>query len=62
MKPARDLDISKRNVSRPRDGQVQPISKLAAAKEDQKADRFAFTDEDRQILADVLASDERAGA
>jgi hypothetical protein len=57
MKPAPDQNISKKHVSTPPDGDLQPLSTLAADKPEQHAERFAFTDDDRLLLDTVLASD-----
>ena len=57
MKPAPGLDISKKSVAVLDGYAVQPLSKLAAHNETERAERFAFTDKDEALLEEVLAAD-----
>jgi hypothetical protein len=58
MRPAPGQDISKANTSKQRDVDVdvEPLSKLAAERPEQRAEHFAFTSDDRELLDLVLAS------
>ena len=59
MKPAADIRFSTRNVTEVHGGNVEPLSKLAAVRDSERAEHFAFTAEDRQLLEDVLAEEDR---
>lgn len=60
MKPVAGQDISKVYAATPRDDDVQPLSTLAAPSEDQRAEHFAFTSEDQELLDKVLANNGHA--
>jgi hypothetical protein len=60
MKPLPGLDISKRNVSTPRGGAVEPLSRLAPDSPVEDPDRYALTDEDKALLNKVLTADDEA--
>ena len=57
MKPASGLDISTKNVAFLDGYDVQPLSKLAAHNDNERAERFAFTEKDDALLQEVLAAD-----
>lgn len=57
MKPAPGLDISTKGVAVLYGDDVQPLSKLAAHNENERAERFAFTGSDEELLQEVLAAD-----
>lgn len=57
MKPEPDLDISAKNVAAIHGNDVQPLSKLAAHNDKERAEHFTFTDEDRELLDKVLSED-----
>ena len=58
MKPRPGQDISKQNVATLNGGEVEPLSKLAAQQEDQRAENFGLEEEDKDLLAEVLASED----
>jgi hypothetical protein len=51
-----DSSPSESNVASVRGSTVLPLSELAAQSEDERAENFAFTDEDKALLKDVLSS------
>jgi hypothetical protein len=57
MKPLEGQNIEKRNVASLHGSDVEPLSKLAAASEAQRAEHFRFTEADKTLLAAVLAED-----
>ena len=57
MEPAPGLDISSKSVAVLDGDDVQPLSKLAAQNKKERAERFAFTDKDEELLQEVLAAD-----
>jgi hypothetical protein len=62
VKPAPGLDISTKSVAVLDGDDVQPLSKLAAHNENERAERFAFTDKDEELLQEVLAADDEQHA
>jgi hypothetical protein len=55
MKIAADMDISTSIAASLQGNDVQPLSNLAAQTESERAEHFAFTDEDQRLLDKVLA-------
>ena len=57
VKPAPGLDISTPRAAVLDGDNVEPLSKLAAQNENERAERFTFRDEDAELLQQVLAAD-----
>jgi hypothetical protein len=59
MKPAAGLDISQGSVAALHGEDVQPLSKLAARTDEERAEHFTFTEEDQKLLDEVLAGKDK---
>jgi hypothetical protein len=55
VKPRENLDISTSLGVAPRGEDVEPLSRIGARTEDERAEHFEFTGEDKKLLAEVLA-------
>lgn len=55
VKPRENLDISTTLGVAPRGEDVEPLSRIRARREGERAEHFEFTEEDKKLLAEVLA-------
>jgi hypothetical protein len=55
VKPLPNLDVSTTIGVAPLGGDVEPLSRIAAVTDRERAEHFDFTDEDKELLEEVLS-------